>query len=103
MNPHFHMMNNIALVLLLLSSATIPKYSARELMAPKPGEVDVKMNNIESQESVTKMKGFDSFNKLIGLEENSSCEGGLDEEDCLRRRDMLEAHLDYIYTQQRTP
>ncbi|XP_075490753.1 putative phytosulfokines 6 isoform X2 [Primulina tabacum] len=101
MNRHFHVM--IALIFLLVSFTTIPKYSAREL-APEQGEVNVKMNNVvESQESVTKMKGFDSFDILMGLEEINSCEGRSDEEDCSRRRDVLEAHLDYIYTQQHKP
>ncbi|KZV47172.1 phytosulfokines 6 [Dorcoceras hygrometricum] len=101
MNRHFRM---IALVVfLLVSFTTITKYSARELAPRQEEALGVKSKGVGSQESVSKIKGFDSFDKLMGLEENSSCEGGLYEEDGLRRRDMLEAHLDYIYTQQHKP
>ncbi|CAI0544519.1 unnamed protein product [Linum tenue] len=35
---------------------------------------------------------------LMGMEEEK-CEGGEMEEDCVTRRVVAEAHLDYIYTQ----
>ncbi|KAH6836701.1 hypothetical protein C2S53_007358 [Perilla frutescens var. hirtella] len=40
----------------------------------------------------------DSFDKLMGVEE---C--GNEDEECFKRRAVLEAHLDYIYTQNRIP
>ncbi|GMH09961.1 hypothetical protein Nepgr_011802 [Nepenthes gracilis] len=38
----------------------------------------------------------DEISYLMGLER---CEKGDEEEDCVRRRMIAEAHLDYIYTQ----
>lgn len=44
------------------------------------------------------MEGNDSFEQLMGVED---CENG--DEECLKRRIISEAHLDYIYTQHHKP
>ncbi|KAJ9184430.1 hypothetical protein P3X46_004158 [Hevea brasiliensis] len=71
----------IFLCFLLLSSA-----SAR-LLPPKQDEK-------EAKDSLTGEK--DNVSNLMGLEEYE-CEEG--DEECLKRRMVADAHLDYIYTQ----
>ncbi|EOA12281.1 hypothetical protein CARUB_v10018708mg [Capsella rubella] len=44
--------------------------------------------------SATSVEEEDSVNKLMGMDD---CGEG--DEECLKRRMMTEAHLDYIYTQ----
>ncbi|GKD23098.1 putative phytosulfokines 6, partial [Tanacetum coccineum] len=41
---------------------------------------------------------INSFDEMMGLE---ACLSG--DEECLKRRVLAEAHLDYIYTQQHKP
>ncbi|XP_028060391.1 putative phytosulfokines 6 isoform X2 [Camellia sinensis] len=49
--------------------------------------------------SSLKIQDDDLFNNLMGLEE---CDDDKDE-DCIKRRMVSEAHLDYIYTQHHKP
>ncbi|KAK7402079.1 hypothetical protein VNO78_14058 [Psophocarpus tetragonolobus] len=46
----------------------------------------------------SEMEGGESFKQLLGVED---CNSG--DEECLKRRMTLEAHLDYIYTQNHKP
>ncbi|PIN10889.1 hypothetical protein CDL12_16513 [Handroanthus impetiginosus] len=94
MKHYIHILALLFLVFLISTSHT----SARKLTA-KQEEPDVRVNNMSnSKESVLKMGTMDSFDKLMGLEE---CEN--EDEECLKRRVLAEAHLDYIYTQQHKP
>ncbi|KAJ9181440.1 hypothetical protein P3X46_009572 [Hevea brasiliensis] len=74
------------LLLLLLLSST----SARLYLPPKQEEKEVK----STDGSFTERK--EDVSTLMGLEEYE-CEEG--DEECLKRRMVAEAHLDYIYTQ----
>ncbi|XP_057480142.1 putative phytosulfokines 6 isoform X2 [Actinidia eriantha] len=73
--------HSIALLLFLLFLVTTAQSSAR-ILATKQGE---------------EMEEDDSLN-LMGVED---CQNGV--EECLKRRMIAEAHLDYIYTQHHKP
>ncbi|XP_075634348.1 putative phytosulfokines 6 [Castanea sativa] len=81
----------LALLLLLLFCS---KISSRSI-ANKQGQVEVKLNEIASGDSFADLEGSESMNQLMGME---NCNEG--NEECLKRRVLSEAHLDYIYTQQ---
>ncbi|KAL4611615.1 hypothetical protein ACB092_08G138000 [Castanea dentata] len=81
----------LALLLLLLFCS---KISSRSI-ANKQGQVEVKLNEIASGDSFADLEGSESMNQLMGME---NCNEG--DEECLKRRVLSEAHLDYIYTQQ---
>ncbi|XP_050243432.1 putative phytosulfokines 6 [Quercus robur] len=69
--------------------------SAR-LLPPKQGYEEVKANGIShAAGSLTDLK---DISDLMGLEK---C--GDNDEECLQRRMIAEAHLDYIYTQHHKP
>ncbi|XP_059430942.1 putative phytosulfokines 6 [Corylus avellana] len=68
-------------LLLLLSTPT------------KQGQEEMKLNQVTSGDSLV-----ESMNQLMGLED---CNRG--DEECLQRRIVSEAHLDYIYTQHHKP
>ncbi|CAN4120433.1 unnamed protein product [Withania somnifera] len=70
-----------------------PQASGRFLANNYQVKEDVKLPN---EDSIDKM-GTTSLNRLMGLEEYS-CEDENDQE-CIKRRVLEEAHLDYIYTQ----
>ncbi|KAA8518619.1 hypothetical protein F0562_016093 [Nyssa sinensis] len=65
------------------------------LLPPYQGEM--KTDGIIHEGSSIKIKEDDLFN-LMGLEECAE-----KDEDCLKRRVVAEAHLDYIYTQHHKP
>ncbi|PIN09954.1 hypothetical protein CDL12_17460 [Handroanthus impetiginosus] len=78
----------ISLFLLLIISRT----SAHLLSLHQLGDTpENKINGISLQEE-------DDFPSLMGLEE---C--GDEDEACKKRRMVVEAHLDYIYTQHQNP
>ncbi|XP_018812371.1 putative phytosulfokines 6 [Juglans regia] len=83
----------IFFVFLLCSYLT----SAR-LLATEEGENGVKVNG-----NITPAAGsftdLEDLSNLMGLEE--SCDDK--DEECLNRRMVAEAHLDYIYTQEHKP
>ncbi|CBI17083.3 hypothetical protein PVL29_008148 [Vitis rotundifolia] len=83
------------LVFLIFSSSS--KSSAR-LLITKQGEEGVKLKELINGVSLLEMEGNDSFEQLMGVED---CENG--DEECLKRRIISEAHLDYIYTQHHKP
>lgn len=80
---------------LIFSSSS--KSSAR-LLITKQGEEGVKLKELINGVSLLEMEGNDSFEQLMGVED---CENG--DEECLKRRIISEAHLDYIYTQHHKP
>ncbi|KAL1544080.1 Phytosulfokine, variant 2 [Salvia divinorum] len=86
MNSNFH---NLLLIFLVFSIVTA---SARKMASTK-GEVD---QQVKGKESDSKIASVDSFDKLMGVEE---CGNG--ETECLMRRAVSEAHLDYIYTEKK--
>ncbi|XP_031270706.1 putative phytosulfokines 6 isoform X2 [Pistacia vera] len=77
----------IILILLIFSSNT----SARFILH-KQGLEEVKVKEIASEVSTEQVEN------LMGIE---ACENG--DEECLKRRLISEAHLDYIYTQELKP
>ncbi|KAK4440641.1 hypothetical protein Salat_0399000 [Sesamum alatum] len=86
-------------VLVIITTSNITSAAPRKLAAAKQ---DVNTNNLSSSSndhSLPKMQTLDSFYKLMGLEEY--CQNG--DEECLKRRAIAEAHLDYIYTQHHKP
>lgn len=90
LNFHSH-----ALVLLLLFIIYTSATSGR-LMAPKQGEE--KLKEISTQVFIVETEGSEMTNELMGMED---CGNG--DEECLKRRILSEAHLDYIYTQHHKP
>ncbi|KAF8039551.1 hypothetical protein BT93_B1921 [Corymbia citriodora subsp. variegata] len=84
---------SIFLLCLLLSSSAAAKHAADE-----PGLEEREMKKIASSGVAMgeKMEGSDDMIRNLMGEE--ACDDG--EEECLKRRFLAEAHLDYIYTQQ---
>ncbi|XP_030520906.1 putative phytosulfokines 6 [Rhodamnia argentea] len=84
---------SIFLLFLLLSSSPAAKHAANE-----PGLEERGMKKIASTggSMLEKTEGTDDLIRDLMGEE--TCEDG--DEECLKRRFMSEAHLDYIYTQQ---
>ncbi|XP_061958357.1 putative phytosulfokines 6 [Populus nigra] len=86
-------LNYKALLLILLVLVYSSKLSARFLLS-KQGQEEVNVDGITSEGT----EDSELMNQLTGLE---LCDGGDDE--CLTRRIIAEAHLDYIYTQNHKP
>ncbi|KAK7267911.1 hypothetical protein RIF29_20592 [Crotalaria pallida] len=74
--------------------------SARDLVVPpkgpKQGEKEVKANDNSLAQSYTELK--DDVDELLGSEKCND-----KDEECLTRRIIAEAHLDYIYTDHHKP
>ncbi|KAJ0083857.1 hypothetical protein Patl1_30491 [Pistacia atlantica] len=83
----------IILILLIFSSNT----SARFILQ-KQGLEEVKVKEFASEVSTEQVEVSESMHNLMGIE---ACENG--DEECLKRRLISEAHLDYIYTQELKP
>nr|XP_043613249.1 putative phytosulfokines 6 [Erigeron canadensis] len=86
------------MIFILFLIAISPTHtSARFIKHTKQGEkmveLDESINN--NEESSVDLEAINSFNEMMGMEE---CGNG--DEECLNRRLLAEAHLDYIYTQQ---
>ncbi|XP_044477477.1 putative phytosulfokines 6 isoform X2 [Mangifera indica] len=77
----------ILLILVTFSSNTFAR-----LILQKRGLEEVKVKEIATEVSSEQMEN------LMGIE---ACENG--DEECLKRRLISEAHLDYIYTQKLKP
>ncbi|XP_052171651.1 putative phytosulfokines 6 isoform X2 [Diospyros lotus] len=91
--------HSVSLLLFLFFLVTTPQTIAR-LLAPKQGEEAAKLNEITTRAPFVELEEIqenDSLN-LMGLE---VCHSG--DEDCVKRRMIAEAHLDYIYTQHHKP
>ncbi|KAG6761789.1 hypothetical protein POTOM_035023 [Populus tomentosa] len=86
-------LNYKALLLILLVLVYSSKLSARFLLS-KQGQEEVNLDEITSEGT----EDSELMNQLTGLE---LCDGG--DEECLTRRIIAEAHLDYIYTQHHKP
>nr|GMD25479.1 putative phytosulfokines 6 [Ipomoea batatas] len=87
-----------ALLLLLIFLITSSQISAGRFFANKQGkEEEVKLENGTNTE-LMKPETTDSLEKLMGLEKCESTD-----EECMKRRVVAEAHLDYIYTQHQNP
>ncbi|GMJ10724.1 PHYTOSULFOKINE 3 PRECURSOR [Hibiscus trionum] len=78
-------------LLLFLVFLICSSHLSARFIADKQGK-DVELTQITDREDNELM------NQLLGVE---ACDGGDDE--CLKRRMLSEAHLDYIYTQQYKP
>ncbi|KAL7173854.1 hypothetical protein ACSBR2_033170 [Camellia fascicularis] len=81
------------IIFLVTTSQTVARF-----LATKQGEKETKLNEITTGGSLVEVEENDSLNQLMGVEE---CQNG--DEDCLKRRMVAEAHLDYIYTQHHKP
>ncbi|CAK7329292.1 unnamed protein product [Dovyalis caffra] len=86
-----------ALLLFLLVLVHSSEISAR-FLSSQQGQEEVKLNNISSEGTLAQIENSESINELMGLE---LCHNG--DEECLKRRIIAEAHLDYIYTQHHKP
>ncbi|PSR95487.1 Phytosulfokine-beta like [Actinidia chinensis var. chinensis] len=92
-------LNSFALLFFLLFLITTSQTLARSLPF-KQGEEELKLNHeITTEVSPAENKETDSLNQLMGVVED--CQSG--GEECLNRRMVAEAHLDYIYTQHQKP
>ncbi|KAL2331959.1 hypothetical protein Fmac_019540 [Flemingia macrophylla] len=85
-----------ALLLFLFFLLSSSKLSARPLIV-EHGRNRLKVNEVTRDDFVLELEGGESL-KLMGVED---CNSG--DEECLKRRMTLEAHLDYIYTQHHKP
>uniref|UniRef100_A0A2N9FL99 Phytosulfokine n=1 Tax=Fagus sylvatica TaxID=28930 RepID=A0A2N9FL99_FAGSY len=94
MKQGFH---SSAVLLVFLFLISCSKISSRSI-ATKQGQVEMKLNEITSGDSLGELEGSESMNQLMGLED---CNKG--DEECSQRRMVAEAHLDYIYTQHHKP
>ncbi|XP_057473379.1 putative phytosulfokines 6 isoform X2 [Actinidia eriantha] len=92
-------LNSFALLFFLLFLITTSQTLARSLPF-KQGEEELKLNHeiITTEVSLAENKETDSLNLMEAVED---CQGG--GEECLNRRMVAEAHLDYIYTQHQKP
>ncbi|KAJ8568444.1 hypothetical protein K7X08_027977 [Anisodus acutangulus] len=81
------------LLLLLLVSVIMSSQASARFIANNQVEGEVKLHKVNAGDSIDKI-GTTDLNRLMGLEEYP-CE----DEECIKRRILEEAHLDYIYTQ----
>ncbi|KAL9450791.1 hypothetical protein AB3S75_012511 [Citrus x aurantiifolia] len=81
------------LILLIFSKS---KTSA-SFLATKQGQEEKKFKEFSGEVSLQEMEEIESMN-IMGME---TCEIG--DEECMKRRIISEAHLDYIYTQHHKP
>ncbi|KAK8683369.1 hypothetical protein V6N13_039431 [Hibiscus sabdariffa] len=79
-------------LLLFLVFLTSSSHLSARFLADKQGKEEVELTQITDREDTELM------NQLFGVE---ACDSGDDE--CLKRRMLSEAHLDYIYTQHHKP
>ncbi|KAJ7981116.1 Phytosulfokine [Quillaja saponaria] len=93
MNQSFNFRVLLLSFLFLLSSS---KLSA-SFLAVKQGQKEVKLDEVMVGGSVAEVEDSESMN-LSWMED---CNNG--DEECLQRRMISEAHLDYIYTQHHKP
>ncbi|KAI3411434.1 Phytosulfokine-beta [Psidium guajava] len=84
---------SIFLLFLVLSSSPATKHAANE-----PGLEERGMKKIASSGGSMREKMEGSDDMIRNLMGEEACDDG--DEECLERRFMSEAHLDYIYTQQ---
>ncbi|MCD7464193.1 hypothetical protein HAX54_052268 [Datura stramonium] len=81
-----------------LSPASSSRYflsTTNQVVKDEEVKINGKVNRLPYLYQLHQM---DSLNKLMGVEE---CEEEEEDGECLKRRVLAEAHLDYIYTQNR--
>ncbi|KAK9290047.1 hypothetical protein L1049_008210 [Liquidambar formosana] len=93
MKPNSH----VFLIFLLFVSLLFSYSTTARLLESKQGEQEMKATGMTDAGPLIDMKEEDITN-LMGLEK---CEDT--DEECLNRRMVAEAHLDYIYTQHHKP
>ncbi|KVH90687.1 putative phytosulfokines 6 [Cynara cardunculus var. scolymus] len=100
MKHSFHSGVPLIIILLSLLISFSHTSSARFLDTKPPGETTVKLDESinTSEGSLVDLQTINSFYEVMGMEE---C--GSRDEECLKRRVLAEAHLDYIYTQHHRP
>ncbi|XVE79312.1 hypothetical protein DITRI_Ditri14bG0048200 [Diplodiscus trichospermus] len=86
-----HSFLSCALLLFFLFLVSSSHLSAR-FIANKQGKEEIELIQI------TDMEDIELMNQLMGVE---ACDNG--DHECLKRRIISEAHLDYIYTQHHKP
>ncbi|KAI3523335.1 hypothetical protein L1887_01396 [Cichorium endivia] len=86
--------------LIFFLSIVVFSHTSARFLHTKPGEKMVELDeSINSSEShLADLETVDSLHELMGIE---NCDSR--DEECLKRRVLAEAHLDYIYTQHRKP
>ncbi|RWR82376.1 putative phytosulfokines 6 [Cinnamomum micranthum f. kanehirae] len=84
---------SLLLIFLLFSHTT----RAARLLQPKEGNEEVRIHEASQGHSGGQEEGDDVWN-VMGMEK---CEDG--DVECLKRRMLADAHLDYIYTQHHKP
>ncbi|CAN4098969.1 unnamed protein product [Withania somnifera] len=83
------------LVFLIFLFVFLSQASSSRLLSTSQVKEDVKNGKLSLPlYSLDQMENTDSLKKLMGVEE---CEE--EDEECVKRRVVAEAHLDYIYTQ----
>ena len=92
MKQNLHL--SVLFFILLISSL---KVSARFIVT-KQGQEEIKLKEMPSQDSLQEMEDIEPIKELMGME---ACDNR--DEECLKRRIISEAHLDYIYTQHHKP
>ncbi|PON46016.1 Phytosulfokine [Parasponia andersonii] len=93
-----------ALLLLFLLLISSSKLSAIFLTTKQGGlERERTPKEIINGGSLQELEGSESVDELMGLEDCGNGEHDDAEEQCLKRRIIAEAHLDYIYTQHHKP
>ncbi|KAJ8563484.1 hypothetical protein K7X08_031936 [Anisodus acutangulus] len=82
------------LVFLIFLFVFLSPASSRFLSNSEVLKEEVKNGKVSLPYSLDQMETTNSLNKLMGQEECEDEDG-----ECLKRRVLAEAHLDYIYTQ----
>ncbi|KAI3909058.1 hypothetical protein MKW98_011419 [Papaver atlanticum] len=93
----------VLVLLFLLISCFTTTTSGGRLLLEKQGEDlhDTNLTNGLANTDLLESEEKDTW-KLLGMEDCHES-GDEKEEECLKRRMMAEAHLDYIYTQHHKP
>ncbi|KAJ4827362.1 hypothetical protein Tsubulata_014953 [Turnera subulata] len=92
---------SVLLLFLLLLVIHSSMLSARSMVNNQELQVEATAKRITTQDSTGELEGSTlSAEELMGLD-HQMCENG--DEECLERRIIAEAHLDYIYTQRHKP
>ncbi|XP_008804394.2 putative phytosulfokines 6 [Phoenix dactylifera] len=86
----FHVLLPLLLLVIILSVHTTR--ASRLLQQPEPGRQDVRVDDLPLPGDAAEME-----------EKYSRQECQEEDEECLKRRMISEAHLDYIYTQHHKP
>ncbi|KAI3860270.1 hypothetical protein MKX03_030951 [Papaver bracteatum] len=97
-NIKFH---GVVVLLFLLISCYTTTTSGGRVLLEKQDHDDTNLTNGLANTNLLELEEKDTW-KLMGMEDCHES-GDEKEEECLKRRMMAEAHLDYIYTQHHKP